>query len=224
MSGIAAAQAATPQIPFWLQILTISLSPVLGFIGVAVGVLLNGRSRRNAYVKDERRKVYRDYLEILSQITIFYGTDYLFAMRHAKNKGLAGAAAEKASLLSERLQTSYLHVRLIGSPDAIDAASQGFELMASAGMVTALTLEGEYNRSDWDPVIRIGVETQARFTEVARKDLGLPRKEVSLPPTGEPAAPTEEQKFIRETLVRVTSAEGGPLSQPQSTPQKKGGS
>jgi len=64
------------QVPFWLQILSVALSPALGFIGVAIGVWLTEQNRKDAYVKDERRKVYQDHLEIVSQITTFYSTDY----------------------------------------------------------------------------------------------------------------------------------------------------
>ena len=218
MLSIDVAPAATPQIPFWLQVLTVALAPILGFIGVAAGASFTEQNRRDAYVKDERRKVYQDYLEIVSQITIFYSTEYLFAMNHAKERGLKDTA-DKASLLSERLLSSYLHVRLIGSPTAIDAASHAFAFTASAGTLTAHTLVAGFNRNDWDPVIRIGLDAQARFTKAARKDLGLPRKEVTLPPTGEPASPTEEQKFMREVVRTINDNGKDQQGQAQSSPK-----
>lgn len=207
ISGIAIVRAATvaqvaSQVPFWLQVFTVALSPVLGFVGVGVGAFIAELNRRDAYVKDERRKVYRDYLEIVSQITNYYSTEYLFAMSHAKEGDLRGTA-DKVSSLQERLLSSYLHVRLIGSPAAINAASHAFAFTASAGTLTAVTLASGFNRNDWDPVIKVGLEAQSRFTEAARKDLGLPRKEIALPPTGDLEAPNEEQKFIRDVLHRM---------------------
>ena len=58
-----ATQGSQMNVPFWLQILSIALAPLLGFAGVAIGVAFSERNRRDAYVKEERRKVYVDYLE-----------------------------------------------------------------------------------------------------------------------------------------------------------------
>lgn len=196
---VAAAAQVASQVPFWLQVLTVALAPILGFIGVGAGAFIAELNRRNAYVKDERRKIYQDYLEILSQTTNYYSSEYLFAMRHAKEKGM-NEAADRVSSYHERLLSAYLHVRLIGSPEAVGAASHAFSFTASAGSLTVKTLASEFNRDDWDHLIRLGLEAQSRFTEAARKDLGLPRREIALPPTGDPESPNEEQKFIRGVL------------------------
>jgi len=140
-------------------------------------------------------------------------------MRHAKERGLEDAA-KKASALNERLLASYLHVRLIGSPDAIDAASHVFALTTSAGTLTAKTLVQGFDRNDWDPIIKIGLDAQTRFTELARRDLGLPRKEVGLPATGQVITPSQEQRFIREVLNSAVDNTRGQTSQPPTQPHQ----
>jgi hypothetical protein len=49
----AAEQTTQPQVPFWLQVLSIALAPIFGFAGVAIGTFLSERNNRIAYIKDE---------------------------------------------------------------------------------------------------------------------------------------------------------------------------
>lgn len=77
----AAAAIKTPQIPFWLQIASTIAAPILGFTGVAVGVLLNEKNRRAAYLTEEKKKAYIEFTGTLAATMRFWSLDVTSALK-----------------------------------------------------------------------------------------------------------------------------------------------
>jgi uncharacterized membrane protein len=107
-----------------LQMLSIALAPILGLFGVTVGVFLTEHSRRRAYITEQRRKTYEEFLSILSGLTVFHGTDFIAGMRNPSTEKL-NALADTLGSAVIGLQHTYLRIRLVGSPAAVTAASEG---------------------------------------------------------------------------------------------------
>ena len=144
----ATTQSSQTNIPFWLQILSIALAPLLGFAGVAIGIGLNGRNSRSAYVKEQRRKVYVDYLEVMSRITAFV------SFEHPVKSGLEGveeseAFADKAAVLVEQLERAYMCLSVIGSPEACEAAVEAFTYLDLASGLAKAMLRGKPVGAGW---------------------------------------------------------------------------
>lgn len=75
-SLVTASSATTSQVPFWLQILSIAAAPIVGFIGVAIGAAIAERNRRAAYLIDEKKKAYLDFMDMLAKITAFWSSEF----------------------------------------------------------------------------------------------------------------------------------------------------
>src|SRR5580704_7619358 len=209
MHIVAASQTRTAaQIPFWLQVVSISLAPLLGFSGVAIGVFLNERIRSRAYVNDERRKVYLEFLEMLAQITSFYGTTFATAVRSRKDHYVEQVLGKPAGSL-ERLQQTYSSIRLIGSQAAVAAAGEAFVYLGLANTRGAAMIKEGYKRDEWELVIQYGLEVQTSFIEAARRDLGLPRKQAKLPGSGRQLPRDEITDLVLKTSEKILREEFG---------------
>ena len=74
-------------------------------------------------------------------------------------------------------------------------------VLTKSAVLTGKAVIGKYDRRDWDPIVGQAMGIQINFAEAARKDLGLPRKEINLPLEIDfPAAPEE-----RELLLKMDS-------------------
>jgi hypothetical protein len=207
MHIVTASQAQTAtQVPFWLQVVSISLAPLLGFSGVAIGAFLNERIRSRAYVNDERRKVYLEFLEMLAQVTSFYGTTFATAVRSRKDH-YAEQVLGKPSGSLERLQQTYSSIRLIGSRAAVAAAGEAFVYLGLANTRGAVMIKEGYKRDEWELVIKYGLEVQKSFIEAARRDLGLPRKQTKLPGNGRQLPRDEITDIVLKTSEKILREE-----------------
>ena len=72
---IAYAATEATQVPMWLQVLTLSMAPVLGFGGVAVGALLQGRSAKRARLRDDRRVTYLTFAKTVHEFYQWFGLE-----------------------------------------------------------------------------------------------------------------------------------------------------
>jgi hypothetical protein len=164
-------------LPFWLQVTSIALAPLLGFTGVAIGVSLAERNRRNAYVTDERLKAYQDYLEASSQITNLFSPRFGSMIMGNHSIDDIEAFVQELMTLTEKTERAYMHLRLIGSPVANAMAHRIFAYVQSGGLLAKDAIHGQYSAESWSKLIDEGTHFQTFFIEAARRDLGLPRKE-----------------------------------------------
>jgi hypothetical protein len=180
-------------VPFWLQILSIALAPLLGFAGVAIGVAFSERNRRDAYVKEERRKVYVDYLEATSQLTAFVTFE---RPKKGNPEGIEKneAFADKAAVFMEQLQRTYMSLSVIGSPEACEAAVQAFTYLELATRLALATMRGKSLDEGWSKLGQLGTQFQDDFIDAARKDLGLRSGEWKIRP--ELIKQAEESKVV----------------------------
>jgi hypothetical protein len=163
-------------VPFWLQIASIAAAPILGFVGVAIGVFVTEHNRRAAYVIEERKKVYLDFISMLANINAFWSNEAIGVMR-------GDVPADKISGFSkpmvEALQRSLLQIRLIGS-ERVFAVAQGalvYTLRMSMTALVSSSSPGKFDRRNWDKAVGTGTSLMLDFSDAARKDLGLPALE-----------------------------------------------
>jgi hypothetical protein len=164
-------------VPFWLQILSIALAPVFGFAGVAIGVFLSERNRHSAYIKDERLKAYRHFLETSSQVTAFFTPRFSSAVTGTRDPDKIRALVQELMTLIEKTQHAYTNLRLIGSPMAVRMAHNIFKYLHIGGNLAQEAIRGKFDQESWRKHTDEGTSLQNLFAEVARRDLGLPRNE-----------------------------------------------
>jgi hypothetical protein len=223
---IAQASHAPPAaLPFWLQVLSISLAPILGFTGVAIGALLTERHQRIAYIGDERRKVYLEYLELLARITAFYSTEFKTALEAGDMRRMAELNPIRRTFL-EDVQRIYLQIRLIGSPGVVNTAREVFVYFGLANGISAKAISGDATSEDWGRLIKFGLALQTDFTDAARSDLRLRRKERKLPRIERTESAVSYRKFTLDTvndLLRSKNAENtssGDETASQASPEE----
>jgi hypothetical protein len=187
------------QVPFWLQVISISLAPILGFIGVGIGAFFTGRNQRRGWLSDEKHQAYQDFLSFLAKITAFYGAEFRTAVRLRNEARLSELASARRSML-EDLHRTHLQIRLVGSRKALAAADEIHIYTGMAGGLTARALQGNFEKDDWDRLVKFGLDIQSEFTAAARKDLGLPLRSRRLPKIHR----SESVSDVFEFTVRLT--------------------
>jgi hypothetical protein len=74
--------AAEPvqHVPFWLQVASIALAPILAVVGVAVGAHLNRQREHDKWLREERLRAYTDLLAIAHDMKDSLGPNVHSAM------------------------------------------------------------------------------------------------------------------------------------------------
>jgi hypothetical protein len=200
-SIIAASSVVTSQLPFWLQILAIAAAPVIGFIGVGIGVIMAERNRRIAYLIEEKKKVYLDFMDMLAKISTFWSNRFPAVMRdHATTKDVLGFSVP----MVESLQRTYIQIRLLGSQRVVDAAGDCFEYTALASITGMQMLATRFDRKEWNNTVVIrGIAAMKNFSDAARSDLGLSNLEIK----GSTSAgiPDEIVEYVENTVRSIKS-------------------
>lgn len=204
MPSHAAASTATSQIPFWLQILSIAAAPVIGFVGVAIGAVIAERNRRGAYLADEKKKVYLEFMSTLAEITTFWSNEFTVVMR--KQSG-ANRMQGRSKAMVESLYRTYMQIRLLGSQDVVDAAGKSIQYTMLASITSLPMLAEGFDAREWSKVTDAGLKVMKDFSDAARKDLGLPELE-----TNESSAVESQKERILEYLEKTVYAAGGESS------------
>ena len=199
LSPIAASPNTSSQIPFWLQILSIAMSPIIGFIGVAVGVTITERNRRGAYLIDEKKKAYLEFIDMLARLSSFWSNEYPTAARkHADANQVLGFSKP----MIESLQRTYLQIRLLGSQEVTDTAGGCFHYTALASITAIGMLSLGFDQKEWGEVVGTGMKLMTAFSDAARRDLGLPNLGSREKPTGELSANELVERL--EEIVKIT--------------------
>jgi hypothetical protein len=167
LSAVTAAPTpAPPSVPFWLQVATVALAPILGFMGVAVGVLMKERSDRRMGLRQDRLEVYRGFLRALAELEKLVAVDgsAAYGSRDEEEK-LQYLKALNASYAS--INALYTEIDLVGSPKAAVIARAVFNL----------DTETEGGNFDGYKVADSCRKIISRFRNVAMRDLGVPRRQ-----------------------------------------------
>jgi hypothetical protein len=174
MLDLAAGTAnVTSSIPFWLQIASITAAPILGFIGVALGVALNERNRRTAYFIEEKKKAYLEFINTLAAIYTFW-TDGMTEISQNPIKGIGDKIAMYSKSQGESLHRTYAQILLFGSRPVIETGNKCFDYVAAMAMTALIMLTKGVDAAQWYKEAEAVKKLITDFSVAARKDLGLP--------------------------------------------------
>jgi hypothetical protein len=204
MSPLASAQSTGAiQLPFWLQVVSIAAAPIFGFIGVAIGALMVERNRRAAYLTEERKKIYLDFISMLADVNAFWSNEAIQVMR-------GDAPAEKISGFSkpmiESLHRSLIQIRLIGSSRVAAVAEGALVFILKMSMTALKSAASSFDRKEWDRASGSGISLMLDFSDAARADLGLPPLERKAPTA---AGIPEEVYNVVENLLTAAKEKSG---------------
>jgi hypothetical protein len=160
-------------VPFWLQIVSIAAAPVLGFVGIAVGVALNERNRRTAYFIEEKKKAYLDFINALTVIHTFW-TDEMTTILEKPDDQTARKVGIYSKSHIERLERTYAQILLFGSESVVKVGGRCFAYLLKTTMTAMIMSAKGLDRKRWPRVADEIVSIINDFSRVARKDLGLP--------------------------------------------------
>jgi hypothetical protein len=205
--------SATPQIPFWLQIVSIAVAPILGFLGVAIGVLLTERNRRAAYILEEKKRAYLEFINMLSNVNSFWSNEFPAAARAAASGRMSDILGfSKAHV--EELHRTFLQIRLFGSEPVVEAAMQAFHYLALASITGIQMLDKGFSSAKWNQaVVKAGIVAMSDFSAAARKDLGLRKLG---PKTAESASSSPSADLLKAVsdIQQQPHAGGPPPTEP----------
>lgn len=168
-----AAGEASNQVPFWLQVTSIALAPILGFLGVSVGVMMKDRSDRRNALRSDRLGAYMELLAVAAEL---WHVHNMYIELIARQDGRAIAkTAEALEGIQSRLGTALFRVDLIGSSDLEIPAER---IAACLAMHLELM-----NRATSEPIAENEINDVAdylglavdKFRDAAVEDLGIPK-------------------------------------------------
>lgn len=178
----------TTQIPFWLQVTSITIAPALALMGVFVGAGAKSRFDKAAELRKDRRGTYTQFLTKADKLSSFITINgptivEMFApasdLENAGPDRIRRARDNYQRIADELMEVSNarLEVDLIGSPDVASAAGPAFVTLTT--MAAALTTQ----HADEEPASRLSKLTEelnshlTRFRDAAFSDLDIPRAE-----------------------------------------------
>ncbi|WP_435120873.1 hypothetical protein [Amycolatopsis thermoflava] len=171
------AQAAQqPGIPFWLQITTITLAPILGFAGVAVGVLLKDRSDHKASLRAERRAAYTGFLRALNALHRCFVVKGGAAFKSGLEKSISAYEEEMYRLRLE-LDGARYDVALVGSSEVVAAAERVSAVAVDIDIAETVARRSGYRQEAWNKALLRCLHVASTFQVAAVKDLRLRPKD-----------------------------------------------
>jgi hypothetical protein len=136
-------------VPFWLQVASVVLAPVLGLAGVGAGAALTSKGEHRRWVREERLRVYADFVSAC--------TGYLQAAQQVDWGIVSGSSADQeqgrdqAIAGIKNVEARREAVLLIGSAQVRDAARQVVEAAYGVHELVRDFLRRDLSRKpDWD--------------------------------------------------------------------------
>jgi hypothetical protein len=198
MINLTAGTTNTPSsIPFWLQIASIAAAPVLGFAGIAIGIMLSERNRRTAYFIEEKKKAYLDFINTLTVIHSFW-TDEMTTILQKPDDQTADKIGIYSKSHIERLERTYAQILLFGSESVVEVGGRCFTYLVKTSMTAMIMAAKGLDRKRWPRVTGEIIGVMNDFSRVARKDLGLPEL-----PQGE-YKPSKYLEEIADKIIEIT--------------------
>lgn len=190
------------QVPFWLQVLTVSLAPIIGLTGVAVGAWLTDRSHRTAALRQDRRATYLRFARALNDFdglisttgasvlrtiaTVNVAIDQAEAMPDPKAEDIAGirdlldSASDYPTTLFEKLleiTNLRIEIDMIASKGAATAANDALTILTRILLATNRAMEDGYDRRAWWKLGKELREAGRKFRNAAFADLDIPHSD-----------------------------------------------
>ncbi|WP_370934119.1 hypothetical protein [Amycolatopsis sp. cg13] len=165
-------------IPFWLQLLSVALAPVMGFIGVTIGAATQSRNARYLAIRDHRREVYTNFIELLDSI------DWTFSgpAEIAFEDGNRDEILRICSLIdnyADQVSPMLVQIEFVGSKATVAASREFLKFFSLAHVAIGKGLEGHYSEEMWESVKKKAHSARRAFRISAAKDLGAPKNGVS---------------------------------------------
>lgn len=135
--------------PFWLQIASVALAPVLGLAGVLAGAALTSSGEHQRWVREERLRVYSDFVSACTTyLQAAQQVDWGIAARSADDQA---QGREQAIAGIKSVEARREAVLLIGSGPVRDAARQAVEAAYGVHELVRDFLRQDMSRKpDWD--------------------------------------------------------------------------
>jgi hypothetical protein len=168
--------AQSPSIPFWLQVVSIVLAPMLGFGGVAIGALLKDRSDRKQFLISERRAAYSEFSTAAEYYIRLIGMRGPRALSQPLSDA-AGVLHRDIEVQSNELLSAFQRVEFIGSPSARTASRDLWEFFIRAQMAVVEMMQEHFDREKLYKFTREGLRLNRAFVSSTMKDLGIPKRE-----------------------------------------------
>jgi hypothetical protein len=197
----------TAQVPFWLQVSSVSLAPLLGFLGVGVGVWLRDRADRKTWLRQQRLDVYATMLELWNEYVVFVGTTLTAAMR-SRDLGRIRKVNEDQKQFLARVLAAESRIRLVGTEKSARPAREFVLSTLMVSTYAAMSLgEEDFDQKSWDIAVVLPVSKPlTEFVKGAIADLGLPRQRLSNAAIV-PEDMASRVEALRETLGRERPSE-----------------
>ena len=144
------------------------------------------------------------------------------AIRTKNEERLNELSGARRSML-ENLHHTHLQIRLIGSPSALAAADEIHIYLGLATALSAKALKGNFENSEWDRLIKLGLDIQSEFTDAARRDLVLPRRGRRLSKIRRSESTTDARGFALSAMQDIVPGDISPDTEPEGprTRQKR---
>jgi hypothetical protein len=177
MRAIVLAQGAPAMVPFWVQVLSIGLAPLIGFVGVTVGATLKDKSDRRIALRKERRELYAKFLNTLYKLNMTFGTTCMTALRSNKEETVNSAIAELKDISIE-LGSIAAEIDLIGSSDTAKTVYEYAVIYGRMNVQILMDLgSGNIKRSDWGRILTASYSFAFKFRDSALADLDIPKSQ-----------------------------------------------
>jgi hypothetical protein len=167
------AAAAEQSVPFWLQIATVVLAPLLGFVGVAIGVVLKDSSDRRLALRQARQSVYVIFLRSLMQINWTFASTAATAVQSGDVKRTAAVYRSVMDLLGTLPQTA-AEIDLIGSDHTSKIVHKYLVITLDLSLTMRGAISGSFDRKKWLEASRRVNEFVFEFRDAAILDLRVP--------------------------------------------------
>jgi hypothetical protein len=166
----------TSSVPFWLQLLSILLAPLLGLIGVTYGSVLARSAEHRRWVREEKLKAYAEFVtQCTSYVLAFRQLTYGMEAR-SQNEMVKGRDGAIAAI--ERIEAQRQAVLLLGSQHVEQACGEATASIAHAQTCLTKIIEGgsaHAGDDDWPSAladVRRGIDN---FRTAVRREI-LPRR------------------------------------------------
>ena len=152
---------ATPAVPFWLQIVTIVLAPVLALAGVAFGAGLSRSGEEMQWLRNSRLQAYNSFLLACNSYDIAAGR--LTESRRLGDRGTQSASREDALRAMRDVITYRESVLLLGSPGVQASCKVTVTAINAVNERVGMLISGTNDvtgRSDIDKMLREAVTSE----------------------------------------------------------------
>jgi len=168
-----ASSAATPAVPFWLQIVTIVLAPVLALAGVGFGARLTRSGEEMQWLRNSRLQAYNSFLLACNSYDV--AARQLTESLKSGDRTEQSASREAALGAIRDVITRRESVLLLGSPRVQAECRATVDAIYTANDRMGKLISRTDNRDDGSDIGQALREAVTSFREAVRSDM-MPRR------------------------------------------------